>query len=149
MRNDYFSQILRSQEGTCRFHTFPTETNCYDGPCADDSAQKRAEDLAPTRARRTGFALHASGDTTARRLSADTSMDSGQPHAANVISRRRGESHFPVRLFCALLFCTKSRFPNSLSPVTLLRRVTVRLQSCALSLIGSSVTPRGLGVGAD
>lgn len=46
MRNDYFSEIWRSQVGTCRFHTFPIETNCYDRPYADDSAQKRAEDVA-------------------------------------------------------------------------------------------------------
>ncbi|WP_246279287.1 hypothetical protein [Paraburkholderia ultramafica] len=45
-RADYFSGIRRSQEGTGRFHTFPTKTNCYDGACEYENPQKKTDDLA-------------------------------------------------------------------------------------------------------
>jgi len=59
MPRDYFSEIRRSQVGTFRFHTFPTETNCRDERYGDDSAQKRAQDVA-----------NEDGSSTARKVEA-------------------------------------------------------------------------------
>jgi hypothetical protein len=64
--------------------------------------------------------------TTVRRKEPKTLCQLGRDgpvsRMAIATRRRRRETHFPVHLFCAQLFCAKSRFHNYLSPVTLLRR---------------------------
>lgn len=69
--------------------------------------------------------------------------------------RRQRESHPPVHLFCAQLFCRKSRFCKTPSPVTLplgapLRsKRQSRLAKLGTLLIESLETPSGLGIGTN
>lgn len=144
MPSDYFSEIRRSQVGTFRFHTFPTETNCRDERYGDDSAQKRAQDVA-----------NEDGSSTARKVEARC-RDHTQggllcrlPNAVGSVKTIHLTTCFAHNCFAEKAVFAKHRLPLLCLGAPLRSERQSRLAKLGTLLIESLETPSGLGIGTN